>query len=116
MKRCDDALEVYRSGQTFLFETRNVDLLEIPKYFGLGAVRGYREGSVSRADVKRGNYVRTHRGSFDHLLVAWAFRISRIHRFIPHFAGRRPYSPGFAFRFRAKGQRIKDGICVQDPR
>jgi hypothetical protein len=102
------------SVQTFLLETRKLGLQEA-LYLGLGAVRGYREGSVSRADVRRREHVGNHRGNFDHWLVAWAFRISRIHRFISHFAGRRPRSPGFAFRLWAKGQRIGDRYCSQKP-
>ena len=78
-------------------------------------MRGYREGSVSRAEIRRRNHVGIHSGSFDHLLVAWAFRISRIHGVIPHFARRRHHSPGFALRFREKGQRLRHEYYTQNP-
>ncbi len=80
----------------------------------MGAARGYREGSVSRTDVRRRNHVGNYCGSIDHLLVARAFRVSRIHRFIPHSAGCWNHSPGFAFRLREKGQRLKRRILFSD--
>jgi hypothetical protein len=72
-------------------------------------VRDYREGSVSRPDVRRWNHVGDHRGSFDRLLVAWAFRISHIYRFIPYSAGRRHHSARYAFHDGEKRQGIKNG-------
>src|ERR1700734_1718367 len=107
------ALAVSPSEQTFPFETPKLGLQEIPLNLGLGSGREYREGSVSRAAIRRRNHVGTHRSGFDYLLVAWAFRVSRFHRFISHFAGRRHHSPRFAFRLREKGQRIKDASCTQ---
>ena len=104
------------SVQTFLLETRKLSLQETLLHLGSGAVREYREGSVSRAEIRRRDHVGTHRGSFDYLLVAWAFRISRIHRFIPHIAGCRHHPPGYAFRVREKGQRIRSGDHTQNPR
>jgi hypothetical protein len=110
------ALRLSLSEQTFLFDTRKLGLQENLLHLGLDGVRGYREGSVSRAAMRRRNHVRIHRRSFDHLLVTWAFRISRIHRFIPHSTGRRHHSPCFAFRLREKGQRLNSGCRTQDPR
>jgi hypothetical protein len=104
------------SVQTFLLETRKLDLQETPLNLGLGAVREYREGSVSRAEIRRRNHVGTHRSSFNHLLVAWAFRISRIHRFIPRIAGCWHRPPDYAFRVWAKGQRIRNGDRTQKSR
>ena len=97
------------SVQTFLSETRKLGLQETLLNLGLGAVREYREGSVSRAEIRRRNHVGTHRSSFDYCLVAWAFRISRIHRFIPRIAGCWHHPPDHAFRVREKGQRIRGG-------
>jgi hypothetical protein len=68
-------------------------------------VRVDREGSVSGPDIRR-NHARNRRISFDCLLVARAFRISRICGFIPHCARRRPHSVGFAFRDRKRRHRI----------
>ena len=101
------------SEQTFPAETRKLGLQETPLHLGLGAVREYGEGSVSRAAVRRRNHVGIYRGSFDHLLVAWTIRISRIHRFNPHFARYRHHSSGFASRVREKGQRITAGPAVR---
>ena len=97
------------SVQTFLLETRKLGLQETLLNLGLGTVREYREGSVSRAEIRRRNHVGTHRSSVNHLLVAWAFRISRIHRSIPHIAGCRHHPPDYASRVREKGQRIGNG-------
>jgi hypothetical protein len=83
------------SEQIFLLETRKLGLQETLQ--DLGSVRGREEEK----------HVRAHRSDFDHLLVAGAFRISRIHRFIPHIACRRNRSPNFAFYLREKGERIK---------
>ena len=110
------ARAVSLSVQTFLLETRKLSLQETLLNLGLGAVREYREGSVSRAEIRRRSHVGTHRSGFNHLLVAWAFRISRIHRFIPRFAGCRHRPPDYAFRVREKGQRIENGDCTQNPR
>lgn len=101
------------SEQTFPLETRKLGLQETPLHLGLGAAREYREGSVSRAAVRRRNHVGIYCRSFNHLLVAWAFRISHIHRFNPPFACRRHHSSGFAFRIRKKGQRITAGSAFR---
>lgn len=89
-------------------------LQETPLYLGLGVTRDSREGSVSRTEIRRKNHVGTHRSGFDHLLVTWAFRISRIYRFIPHIAGRRHHPPDYAFRVREKGQRLKGAYFNRD--
>lgn len=103
------------SVQTFLSETRKLGLQETLLNLGLGAAREYREGSVSRAEIRRRNHVGTHRSSVNHLLVAWAFRISRIHGSIPHIAGCRHHPPDYASRVREKGQRIRNGDRTQNP-
>jgi hypothetical protein len=99
-------LVVCLSVQTLDCERCKLDLQEVTPNLNLGAARDYREGSVSRADRRRRNYVRDHCGYFDYRLVAWAFRISRIHRFIPRLACDRPGSTRFAFRVREKGLRL----------
>lgn len=47
------ALAVFLSEQTFLFKTRKLGLQQVLPYLGMGTVRDYREGSVSRPDVRR---------------------------------------------------------------
>jgi hypothetical protein len=105
-------LVVCLSVQTLDCEWRKLDLQEVTPNLNLGAARDFGEGSVSRADRRRQNYVRNDCSYFDNCLVAWAFRISRIHRFIPHLACDWLDSSRFAFRVREKGLRLIGGFCT----
>jgi len=80
---------------------------------GMSAVRDSEERSVSCEWARRRNYAGNYRSCFDHLLVAWAFRISCIHRVISHFARRRPRSPGLPFFVWEKGQHITAGTTLE---
>ena len=86
---------------------------ETPLYQGMSAVRDSEERSVSCEWARRRNYAGNYRSCFDHLLVAWAFCISCIHRVISHFARRRPRSPGLPFFVWEKGQHITAGTTLE---
>ena len=86
---------------------------ETPLYQVMSAVRDSKEWSVSCEWARRRNYAGNYRSCFDHLLVAWAFRISCIHRVISHIARRRPRSPGLPFFVWEKGQHITAGTTLE---
>jgi hypothetical protein len=79
------------------FEKRKLGVQKLQCCLGTGAVRDHGEVSVARADARRRNHVGIDRIDFDRLLVAWVIRVSRIHGFIPRFAGGRAHSADFAF-------------------